>query len=101
MPPEKALAAWGLLDKAKGANFQHGKGCYQCVNTGYRGRTGVFEVLRNDDMVQQMILQKRSAQEITREAAAAGKLRTLKEDAAGKVMRGITTIEEAMSAVMM
>ena len=98
-PPEKALAAWGL-DNVKNANFQHGKGCYQCLNTGYRGRTGVFEVLVNDEMVQDMILKRRSSRDITREAVAAGKLRTLKEDAAGKVIQGITTLEEAASAVM-
>jgi type IV pilus assembly protein PilB len=98
-PPEAALAAWGL-DKVENANFQRGKGCYQCMNTGYRGRTGVFEVLANDEMVQEMILKRRSAQEITRAAITEGKLRTLKDDAAGKVIQGITTLEEAASAVM-
>jgi type IV pilus assembly protein PilB len=98
-PPEPALVAWGL-DKVANANFQRGKGCYQCLNTGYRGRTGVFEVLANDEMVQEMILKRRSAQEITRAAIAEGKLRTLKEDAAEKVIQGITTLEEAASAVM-
>jgi type IV pilus assembly protein PilB len=98
-PPELTLAAWGL-DKVENANFQRGKGCYQCLNTGYRGRTGVFEVLANDEMVQEMILKRRSAQEITRAAIAEGKLKTLKDDAAIKVIQGITTIEEAASAVM-
>jgi len=98
-PPEKALVAWGL-DKAENANFQRGRGCYQCLNTGYRGRTGVFEVLVNDEMVQEMILKKRSSNEITRKAVEAGRLRTLKEDAASKVMQGITTLEEAASGVM-
>ncbi|MCX5799432.1 MAG: ATPase, T2SS/T4P/T4SS family [Proteobacteria bacterium] len=98
-PSEKALAAWGL-DHIENANFQRGKGCSQCLNTGYKGRTGVFEVLANDELVQEMILKRRSAQEITREAVAAGKLRTLKDDAASKVLQGITTLEEAASSVM-
>jgi type IV pilus assembly protein PilB len=98
-PPEAALAAWGL-EKAENAHFMKGKGCYQCMNTGYKGRTGVFEVLANDEMVQDMILAGKSAQEITRAAVAAGKLRTLKQDAADKVLRGITTLEEAASVVM-
>jgi type IV pilus assembly protein PilB len=98
-PPELALAAWGL-NKVENANFQRGKGCYQCLNTGYHGRTGVFEVLANDEMIQEMILKRRSAQEITRAAIAEGKLRTLKDDAASKVIQGITTLEEAASAVM-
>jgi type IV pilus assembly protein PilB len=98
-PPENALAAWGL-DKVENANFQRGKGCPQCMNTGYRGRTGVFEVLRVDDEIQELILKGNSAQEITRIAVRAGKLRLLKDDAAEKVARGITTLEEAASKVM-
>jgi type IV pilus assembly protein PilB len=98
-PAESALVAWGL-DKAENPNFQRGKGCYQCMNTGYKGRTGIFEVLVNDEPVQEMILKRMSAQEITRAAVAAGRLRTLKDDAAGKVLQGITTLEEAASAVM-
>jgi type IV pilus assembly protein PilB len=86
-PPENALAAFGISkEEAKKANFQRGKGCYQCKNMGYKGRTGLFEVLVNDDMVQDMILNKRPSQEITSAAVDAGKLRTLREDAAQKVM---------------
>jgi type IV pilus assembly protein PilB len=99
-PPASALAAWGM-DHVENANFQRGKGCYQCLNTGYKGRTGIFEVLVNDDMIQEMILKRKSSQEITKTAIAEGKLRTLKDDAAGKVLQGITTLEEAASAVMM
>ncbi len=98
-PSQRAMAAWGLED-VKDANFMRGRGCYQCLNSGYKGRTGVFEVLVNDEMVQDMILRKESSQDITRAAAAAGKLRTLKEDAAAKVLAGITTLEEAASSVM-
>jgi type IV pilus assembly protein PilB len=98
-PPNGILAHWGL-DKVTGANFQRGKGCFQCMDTGYQGRTGIFEVLVIDEMVQDMILKRKSSQEITRVAQETGRLRTLKEDAADKVLRGITTLEEAGSAVM-
>jgi type IV pilus assembly protein PilB len=98
-PSANALAAWGL-DKMEKTNFQKGKGCFQCLNTGYKGRTGVFEILENDEIVQDMIMKKRSAQEITREAVAVGQMRTLKDDAALKVAQGITTLEEAASAVL-
>jgi type IV pilus assembly protein PilB len=98
-PSEAVLAAWGL-DKVENANFQRGKGCYQCMETGYKGRTGIFEVLVNDEMIQELILKRRSAQEITKAAVEAGKLRTLKDDAADKILKGITTLEEAASAVM-
>jgi type IV pilus assembly protein PilB len=100
-PSEKAYQALGITPvEAKTANFQHGKGCYQCKNTGYKGRTGLFEVLVNDEMIQEMILKKKSSQEITHAAMDAGSLRTLRKDAANKVLQGITTLEEAMTAVM-
>jgi type IV pilus assembly protein PilB len=100
-PPQKALVAMGITEQdTKNVTFQRGKGCYQCKNTGYKGRTGLFEVLVNDEMVQDMIIKKMPSQEITRVAVDAGKLRTLRDDAAGKVIKGITTLEEAASAVM-
>jgi type IV pilus assembly protein PilB len=70
------------------------------MNTGYRGRTAVFEVLRVDTQLQDMIMKRASAGEITQTMIKAGKLRTLREDAAQKVCRGETTVEEALSVVM-
>lgn len=100
-PPENALVAFGITkEEANNADFQRGKGCSHCKNTGYKGRTGIFEVLVNDEMIQDMIIKKRPSPEITRAAVAAGKLTTLKEAAAQKVIQGITTLEEAASAVM-
>jgi type IV pilus assembly protein PilB len=98
-PPKAALESWGL-DKIEGAEFMHGSGCFNCMDKGYKGRTGIYEVLIINDMVQDMILKRRSAQEITRAAQQAGFLQTLQEDAARKVVQGITTLEEATSAVM-
>jgi type IV pilus assembly protein PilB len=99
-PPEKILASWGL-ENWDFANFQRGRGCNQCLSTGYKGRTGLFEVLVNDEMIQDLIMKKKSAHEITRKAIDSGNLKTLKYDAGNKVLRGITTLEEASSAVMM
>ena len=99
-PPEKILASWGL-ENWDFANFQRGRGCNQCLSTGYKGRTGLFEVLVNDEMIQELIMKKKSAHEITRKAIESGNLKTLKYDAGNKVLRGITTLEEAGSAVMM
>jgi len=100
-PPLKALNTFGITaEEAQSANFQRGKGCSQCNNTGYKGRTGVFEVLAVDEMVQDMIVAQRPSPEVTRAAVAAGKLKTLQRDAAQKVMRGITTLEEAVTVIM-
>ena len=98
-PPEEALAYWGF-DKAENNNFVYGSGCFNCMDKGYKGRTGIYEVLIIDEMIQQMILERKSAQEISRTAQRAGKLVSLKEDAAKKVLQGETTLEEAASAIM-
>lgn len=99
-PPQAALEFWGL-DQVPEANLVKGNGCFNCMDKGYKGRTGIYEVLIINEMVQDMILKRHSAQEITRAAHQAGLLKTLKEDAAEKVAQGITTIDEAASAVMM
>jgi type IV pilus assembly protein PilB len=98
-PPEEALGFWGL-DKSRDANFVKGTGCFNCLDKGYKGRTGLFEILVIDDTIQEMILKRCSSQEITRAAHESGRLRTLKEDAADKVRRGVTSLDEAASAVM-
>lgn len=98
-PPREALEYWNL-DKVEGANFMKGNGCFNCMDKGYKGRTGIYEVLVIDEMVQDMILKRKPAQEITRAVREAGNLKTLKDDAAEKILQGITTLEEAASAVM-
>ncbi len=98
-PPAPGIRSLGL-EEATGCSFYKGKGCHLCANTGYHGRTAVFEVLRIDEEVQDMIMRRASAAEINRALIQAGKLRTLREDAAQKVCRGETTVEEAISVVM-
>lgn len=99
-PPKEALTAMGLRD-AKGATFFRGQGCQRCHDTGFSGRIGIFEILEIDADIQNMILKRESAQQITRHSVQAGKLRTLRQDAATKAAKGLTTLEEAGSAVLM
>ena len=70
------------------------------MHTGYKGRTGVYEVLTISNDIQDMILNKIPAHEITRTAIRSGLLTPLKDNAMQKVIQGITTFEEAASAVM-
>ncbi len=98
-PTKEALAQWGM-DEIADADFQRGKGCFNCMKTGYKGRVGIYEVLVIDDMIQEMILKGDSAYEVTKAAQQSGRLTTLKDHAADKVVNGITTLEEAASAVM-
>ncbi|MDM8538945.1 GspE/PulE family protein, partial [Desulfobacterales bacterium HSG17] len=99
-PPESAVRFWGLDKKEGSPHFQKGKGCYSCMDTGYKGRVGLYEVLTIDEEVQDMIIRKQSSKDITRAVRDNGKLVTLQMDAAEKIFAGLTTIEEAASAVM-
>lgn len=97
-PPAPALRAMGLPES--GHTYSRGKGCRMCKNTGYAGRVAVFEVLEIDEPIQDLIMNRASAADITRAAVAAGTLHTLKHDAALKVLQGVTTLEEAASTVL-
>ncbi|MGD8650343.1 MAG: GspE/PulE family protein, partial [Desulfobacterales bacterium] len=99
-PTREALKFW-RLDQVPDANFQHGRGCFNCMQTGYKGRTGVYEVLIIDEMIQNLILKRKPAHEIARAAKDAGNFTTLEENAAEKVIQGITSLEEAASAIML
>ncbi|WP_291323063.1 GspE/PulE family protein [Desulfonatronospira sp.] len=97
-PPRESLKALGLENSS--CNFLRGRGCYKCMNSGYRGRTAVFEILKIDDEIRDMVVKKASSGEITRHAVQTGNLRTLSNDAAEKVCQGRTTVEEAIAVVM-
>ncbi len=98
-PSQEALQFWGL-ENLENENFQQGQGCFSCMHTGFKGRTGVYEVLIIDDFVQDLILKRSSAHEITRLLRERRDFTTLKDSAAEKVIQGITSLEEAASAVM-
>ncbi len=76
-------------------SIPRGRGCPACMNTGYKGRIAVFELLAVDDDIRDMILAKATAREIKEKAASLG-MRTLYEDGMEKVRRGVTTIEEVL-----
>jgi len=98
-PPPEALESWGL-NRFRDADFKRGRGCFNCMHTGFKGRTGIYEVLVVDDKIQDLILKNRPAHEIVKTARESGNFTTLKENAAEKVIQGVTSLEEAASAVM-
>jgi type IV pilus assembly protein PilB len=98
-PSEEVLKHWDLGLRVNG-NLMHGKGCINCMNTGYKGRSGVYEVLVIDETIQDLVLRRRPAHEIWKAAVASGTFTTLKENAVEKVLQGITTLEEAASVAM-
>ena len=78
-----------------GGKFFVGAGCERCFQTGYRGRTGVYEMMLIDEEIQNLIYKRESAGTIKRLALEAG-LQTLRMDGARKVLAGITTISEVL-----
>jgi len=72
-----------------------GTGCEQCGRTGYKGRTGIYELLKIDDDIRSAIVARSSAAVIRQVAVEKG-MRTLREDALLKVKAGETTLEEAI-----
>jgi len=80
-----------------GQTLWHGTGCRECRGTGFRGRTGLFELMVADDLVRERIMERASATAIMK-AALQGGLRLLREDGWMKVRAGITTPEEVMRA---
>jgi type II secretory ATPase GspE/PulE/Tfp pilus assembly ATPase PilB-like protein len=83
----------------KGQQLRKGAGCKACRGTGYRGRIGVYELLRMTDEVREMIMRRANAQEIAGAAMKSGDLATLKQDGFVKVKAGMTTIEEVLRAM--
>jgi general secretion pathway protein E len=73
------------------------KGCEKCLNTGYTGRRGIYELLIMDDAIGPLVLRNADAQTIKRTAISAG-MDTLRDDGARKVLLGLTTVEEVLAA---
>ncbi len=97
-PSRRELSELGLLGAAAGGanqQFYVGAGCDKCFQTGYRGRTGIYELLLVNEEIQDLIYKRESAGTIKKAALAAG-LQTLRMDGARKVLRGITTVAEVL-----
>lgn len=75
--------------------FFIGAGCDKCFQTGYRGRTGVYELMLIDEQIRELIYKRESAGTIKKAAIESG-LQTLRMDGARKVIDGITTISEIL-----
>jgi general secretion pathway protein E len=78
-----------------GGRFFVGAGCDRCFETGYRGRTGVYELMLIDEEVQDLIYKRESAGVVKKSALNAG-LQTLRMDGTRKVLAGVTTIAEVL-----
>src|SRR5437899_2971557 len=96
-PPAAELKAAGIAgDRLNKATFMRGRGCNYCHHTGYRGRLGIFEMMKMTAGIREMTFNRAATQEIRRQSRVLG-MKTLLEDGVQKALKGITTLEEVLS----
>jgi type IV pilus assembly protein PilB len=96
-PTPVELRAAGLTQETiQGGSFQRGRGCNYCHNAGYRGRIGIFELLRMNTQMREMAFNREPTQKIRARARELG-MRSMLQDGVMKVVGGSTTLEEVLS----
>ena len=83
------------FEKFPTPTFYQGRGCEDCKQMGYMGRTGIYEILLVNETLRPLVIQRASASTIKQKAVNQG-MRTLRDDGWEKVTAGITTIEEVI-----
>lgn len=95
-PSESQLMELGITPAdIKGKQFYYGKGCARCNNTGYKGRTGIFEIMTFNDEIRELIMNHASTN-VLRTAAQRAGMGLLREAGLGAIYDGITTIDEVV-----
>lgn len=97
-PNPVVLRQLGLPTTAAEARFAYGVGCPACYHTGYRGRTGLFEILLIHETLRRLIMERASEQELKTVAIREG-MNTLQQNGLKKILQGITTPQEVMREV--
>jgi type IV pilus assembly protein PilB len=100
-PNEAQLRELGLTeDDIKGKKFYYGRGCAKCNNTGYRGRTGIFEIMTLNDEIRDLIMN-RASTNLLRVAAQKAGMKLLRYSGLAAIYDGITTIDEVVKETVM
>ena len=95
-PTENQLMELELTpDEIRGKKFYYGKGCNTCHKTGYRGRTALFEIMRFNDDIRELIMNHASTN-VLRSAAQKAGMGLLRDNGLAAIYDGITTIEEVV-----
>ncbi|MFM7148366.1 MAG: GspE/PulE family protein, partial [Gemmataceae bacterium] len=96
-PTAREIKAAGIsAERLKTATFMRGTGCSHCNHTGYRGRKGIFEMLKMTAAIREMTFKREPTQNIRRQSRIMG-MRTLLQDGIAKALSGMTTLEEVLS----
>ncbi|HXN07440.1 MAG TPA: ATPase, T2SS/T4P/T4SS family, partial [Nitrospiria bacterium] len=91
-PPPEVIEEFHLPSDA---SFVRGKGCPVCRQTGYKGRTGIYELLLLDDATRRLIISKTVSSEISTIAKQSG-MENMRHHGLSKVLAGETTLEEVL-----
>jgi type IV pilus assembly protein PilB len=98
-PEAEVLRSLNITEAEAGSlPFYKAVGCDQCNHTGYRGRVGIYEVMKITENLRRLISQKVS-EDALRDAAISGGMLSLGEDGLAKVKSGLTTAEELLRVV--
>ncbi len=97
-PPEDLLRRVGFEREDEIEELYRAGGCRACRDVGYRGRSGVFELLVVDEQIQRLVMQEVSTSELRNQARQAG-MRSLAAHARQKVLAGETSLEEALKVI--
>jgi len=89
------LAEIGFPVKELGTQFMRGKGCEHCRQTGYQGRTAIYEICLVTEPLRKLIMRKKDGGELKQSAISEG-METLRQDGWRRVVKGDTTIEEVV-----
>lgn len=98
LPPgffEEVVQVLGVDSTQAPSEVWRGKGCASCANTGFSGRTGIYELIQVNDEIRRLIVKGADSSLILSQAQSAG-MRTLRQDGLQKVIAGQTTFEEVM-----
>jgi len=99
-PTESQLMELRLKpEDIKDKKFYYGRGCSACNKTGYRGRTGIFEIMVFNDEIRDLIM-KNASTNVLREAAQRNGMRLLRQAGLDAIYDGITTIDEVVKETM-
>ncbi|HJZ65432.1 MAG TPA: type IV-A pilus assembly ATPase PilB [Candidatus Acidoferrum sp.] len=95
LPPQALIDAGYTPEEAKTTKIYHGKGCTTCNKGGYKGRTGLYEVMEINDELRELILVGASALELKKKAIEQGMI-TLRRSGLTKCAAGMTTLDEVL-----
>ena len=100
-PSETQLMELQLLpEDVKGKKFYYGRGCSKCNGTGYKGRTGIFEIMVFNDEIRDLIMHQASTN-VLRSAGQKAGMRLLRDNGLAAIYDGVTTIDEVVKETMM